>query len=329
MEFGSNEFKQWLTEQKKTLYEQPQQCMCPNCTEMAISSHVMQKGDILSSIAPNRHLYYIEPHYFSKLPLKYNRVGINKVMTFDGFCNQHDTSIFKPIEVPNVDWRSNEAQFLISYRTLCRELRQQDLTFEFDDSLLKNIVSLNDEMGFIESAFEHLSKLDVGRKILRIVKTDLEQGIFNKDYSMLDFTTIALPYKLELCISTVNEHYDGDVTKCIRITNIFPYKESTIIIIGHSKRYGRLFSKGLTHQLSMNDPYTTSQVLSNLIIYCAGCHCLSEDLYNSLSNETKEQVITEFVNTLDYSAELFQNTNNNFLQQHVLEKSKNKSIIYL
>lgn len=49
------------------------------------------------------------------------RIGINKASTFTGFCGVHDRILFRRIDDPVVIWDRDSA-FLLSYRTLCREL---------------------------------------------------------------------------------------------------------------------------------------------------------------------------------------------------------------
>lgn len=97
-----------------------------------ISAHSIQKKQLLSAIADNGHVYRISSNFTSlkknKGNLNYEKIGINKVSTFRGFCNKHDNELFEPID--NLPLLPTDKQvFLYAYRSLCRELIVKENAF--------------------------------------------------------------------------------------------------------------------------------------------------------------------------------------------------------
>jgi hypothetical protein len=91
----------------------------------AISSHTIQRRGGLAAIAEKGHVYSIKRAFFDiakndgQVGLKL--WGLNDASTFPGFCNLHDTTLFKPVELPDSKLDAWNA-FLLSYRAICYEL---------------------------------------------------------------------------------------------------------------------------------------------------------------------------------------------------------------
>jgi len=81
-------------------------CLCPGCNQSAIMSHSQQKEGQLRVIAEKGLVYTMSHniyHHLKDLDLREDVLelqvrGIGETSTFPGFCNQHDTMIFAPIE---------------------------------------------------------------------------------------------------------------------------------------------------------------------------------------------------------------------------------------
>ncbi|KAA0676150.1 zinc chelation protein SecC [Azospirillum brasilense] len=95
------------------------------CGEKIIRAHTVQKRVGLAAIAENGHVISvkngvddIEKNNGRIIPVS---VGVNNASTFPGFCNHHDTSMFRSIEVGAPDFNA-EVAFLLSFRALSYEL---------------------------------------------------------------------------------------------------------------------------------------------------------------------------------------------------------------
>ncbi len=54
--------------------------------------------------------------------VSFEDVGRNQATTFTGFCSEHDSAIFRPIEIDAFRPRDPEHLFLVAYRAVAREL---------------------------------------------------------------------------------------------------------------------------------------------------------------------------------------------------------------
>ena len=115
--FDINMSKIWSEEQKKMLgtlekaekkFEKRHRCMFPGCKEWAISSHSQQRGGQLADIAESGEVIAMNRSVLASIvksdastppPLDLSPVVISKASTFLGFCNNHDTEVFRDIEL--------------------------------------------------------------------------------------------------------------------------------------------------------------------------------------------------------------------------------------
>ena len=97
-------------------------CYFPGCKNKSINSHILQKNGILSSIATDGHLWRYQVQYFDDDLFVFKKVGINKIYTFLGFCNEHDTNLFKKIETNTIDFSDYESSLQFLLRTVYNEV---------------------------------------------------------------------------------------------------------------------------------------------------------------------------------------------------------------
>lgn len=89
-------------------YEKNVMCMRPDCTTTAIGSHSQQEHGQLDWVAEDNQVYALERdhvkslasyffHEQSPLP-KLVKLNISRATVFPGYCNEHDTSVFRCVE---------------------------------------------------------------------------------------------------------------------------------------------------------------------------------------------------------------------------------------
>lgn len=104
--------------------KKPRYYMEDGCNNIAINSHTLQKNGILRQMSEKNHLFQfsnVSPFQRNKKgSFELKKIGINKAYTFSGFCVEHDSTIFKPIENKNVNLFDNLSINLFSYRALCQ-----------------------------------------------------------------------------------------------------------------------------------------------------------------------------------------------------------------
>ena len=114
-------------------------CMCDDCHELAINSHLLQKHGILDNITEDGHMYELVPIpadiLYSRLEnsdgliVNFKKVGINNAISWPLFCDKDDTRLFADIEKRILDCSNYRSQLLFSYRAVCGELRKTEIEY--------------------------------------------------------------------------------------------------------------------------------------------------------------------------------------------------------
>jgi hypothetical protein len=100
------------------------------CKNFAIKSHSLQRRGPLSRIAEDNHVIKVGQE-LRAAPIgkrsNFEKVGLKKASTFAGFCANHDTEIFKPIE--DGDFELNIKNALVSaVRALALECNRKSMS---------------------------------------------------------------------------------------------------------------------------------------------------------------------------------------------------------
>lgn len=109
----------------ETIRQKYSKCLCPDmlCDKPAIRAHSVQKSTALSFIEEAQHVYGFKMTFKdNEAKCEFEKIGRNNASTFTGFCNRHDTEIFKPIDTKPLDLENPEQLFLMAYRSITREL---------------------------------------------------------------------------------------------------------------------------------------------------------------------------------------------------------------
>ena len=97
------------------------------CSKNIVHAHSIQKKQSLDKIAINGHLYRFEidsnsfkdwKEFKTIMPEK---VGINKLSTFNGFCAFHDNELFQPIDDFTIE-PTKKQSLLLSIRSMANEI---------------------------------------------------------------------------------------------------------------------------------------------------------------------------------------------------------------
>jgi len=104
-------------------------CLAPgdDCRNQTILAHTVQNARTLQLLQRNGHVKTFRPGLDEKgrLALDIEDIGRNKATTFEGFCSNHDTQLFVPIDTLPLDEPSAEQLFLLAYRAVAREVHAQ------------------------------------------------------------------------------------------------------------------------------------------------------------------------------------------------------------
>jgi hypothetical protein len=108
--------------------EPPLRCMAPvtpTCRLRPIGSHSQQRRGPLALLDDGTgHVLRLTPQWMIGHPrcVQFERIGVQKASTFPGLCAMHDGRLWRPIDTAPLTKPSGEQIFLLSYRTVLREL---------------------------------------------------------------------------------------------------------------------------------------------------------------------------------------------------------------
>lgn len=100
-------------------------CLEPTmqCDHPAIRAHSIQNRQTITLLEQDNHVFAWQPRFSQDGPeIALRRIGRNDASTFAGFCNQHDTELFKPLDTKPLDAADREQFFLLAYRGITCEL---------------------------------------------------------------------------------------------------------------------------------------------------------------------------------------------------------------
>lgn len=289
---------------RKKIRKKKWKCMSPSCNSNSIKSHVLQKNGILNQISKDRHL--IQPfvpslfRFDNKNVIELGKVGLNKVFTFPGFCNKHDTEIFKPIESKSIEFKSKKVQLLFSYRALCQEIWRKI-------KFLEMVKLIEPQINPIIS--DHIETFKFGNKSgvrnLRFFKKEIERELAQPKEQLFKFYTLEIP-KIDICISIplnighkeiIKENLEKYGTKDLSnwkivntsFLNVFPFHDKLVIIAGYHKKYPCPWIKELIERLSINNLEAIKKILSELITFKLDYWCMSPSLWENIGIENQNK----------------------------------------
>ncbi len=177
-----------------------------NCKLPIKGAHTVQRGRVLSSMAKDGHVgtFYRNSNGFEQL--RDIKTGIKKEASiFCGFCEYHDTELFKDIEL-NEFIATPENCWASSYRAVCHEYYQKNAASEAVVWQLENLdkgYELSEQLILQEQLF--LIKRDVfkGFEDITSIKNKYEQAKIQGNHNLLSSYVIELdkPLCLSVCAS--------------------------------------------------------------------------------------------------------------------------------
>jgi len=287
----------------KNLNNKERLCMFGDCNKKAINSHVLQKNGILNQISENDHLFQLVPanaFNFQKTGyVQIKRIGIKEAYSFKGFCQKHDSEVFKPIESKNkLDLYNPYHQALFSYRGLCQEIRKKEISLEF---VKKGLLFFKTKRSSpVAEGFK------AGIKDLTFFKNELEYAISKQDFRKFFFSTVELP-KIDLCISSPlyvgkkgnpqnleerEENYQYPLATSF--INIFPLKNKSYFIGGFHKEYPCTWIENKLKKLSYSKSKAINKELSDLVVLLLEFWAMSPKLYNSIPKDLIRKYLQTF-----------------------------------
>ncbi len=169
------------------------------CDEI-ISAHSIQNKGQLNLIAEAGHVYRLNADLTilqktGGCPLP-QKIGINKVSTFPGFCKHHDNALFEPIDNFPLEPRKHQVA-LYAYRCICRELFVKE-------NAVAVMKTMKDYPGLSSQQRSTLEAVYLGHSTglagLQHHKALYDQALLVGDYEKFEFTyfTSSKPCNIQL-----------------------------------------------------------------------------------------------------------------------------------
>jgi hypothetical protein len=272
-------------------------CLKKGCEKYAIKSHTLQKNGILKQISEKNHLFQfsnVPPFQIAKKgSFELLRIGINDVYTFPGFCKEHDSSIFKPIEQNILEINSIKSINLFSYRALCQEIRRKEIALD----IAKKMIETNYNIAIVVYMNNFKTGLIEGLKNLYFFKKELESDFENSRGKFIH-KICEIP-RTEICISAPLNIYDKNnslsepennpfVTSFV---NIFPFQDKSYLMVTLSKDFPCYWTKNIFEKFKNIEAPNHLKLISDLIATRFEFWCISPKLKNTLTNNKINEMI--------------------------------------
>ncbi|GGE29085.1 hypothetical protein [Psychroflexus planctonicus] len=281
------EFAKLFNECKSRAISKIDTCYHPNCNEKSINSHILQKNGILSTIAPDKHLWELEINSFKTPRFQFKRTGINRIYSFNCFCNQHDTALFEKIETKVIDFNDYESCLLFALRTVYNEIWRKEVNLNMYECLKQKSPDKFDN----PILNQHIEQEKLGLDDLHFTESEIWNDFDNKTESYV-FECREIK-NIDICMSSffnydtteeMNKYrmfFGKDMERVSEIfINIFPYKKKTLLLMGYHKK-DESKVKGYFYTYFKESLNRVHRKLTNLMLFQCETWVVSDKLYKS------------------------------------------------
>ena len=287
-------------------------CLAPglDCTERAIHAHSVQNAHVMGLLARNGHVKAIK--YAVKkddsFSVFFKDVGRNQASTFEGFCRQHDTSLFLPIDTRPLDPKDTEQLFLFAYRSVARETHavmegaikmqsayQDRVSMGLDTGLTPEPAGMT-AVGHIinaHSTWEYKARLDEALLARKYDELSHDVLMLNQDQPCLAVSS---------CFTLEDRPRDDPAVR-VEI-NAFPIREDqSAAIFSYTRDDTKRARDFLRPVLEAQGDYQ-KYLLSKLILMHCENVVISPAKYDRWADDKKEAITAFFMQTLYYNVEV-------------------------
>lgn len=294
-------------------------CLVIGCQNTPIYSHSISKNSVLSNISYKGKVYSPSINN-DRMRIEMMPVGIEKqASVFPGFCNDHDSSLFKILD--NTTFQDNSTVFFESliYRTISREFYMLKRNLEYTEFVIENI-----EKDFETSKTDILNKYNSILSETKIQINDWEDSRFSylRDKRFAnnklnqDQTRLNNLYKfIENCNSPIGlvtvvernlpvafsgfTHFIENKYQYSMVINCLPYKDKTIFSIFYNIEDQDIIERKLISKYDLNDENSLLKFIETLVI--KGTDNLFIDIiyWDSLEIFMKEKIMKDYANFED------------------------------
>jgi len=215
-----------------------------NCKLPIKGAHTIQRARVLDSLSKEGHVGTFYQNHNGYEAQKDFRSGIKKEASiFYGFCDFHDTNLFREIEVEEFEI-SSENCWASSYRAVCHEFYQKNAAKEavlWQQQYIDQGRSLEHQIIIQEDIFFQKRDILKGFGDIEKVKEKYEKIKIKENFSQLSSYVIELDESLEIAVSAcISPYYDIDGKKIQNLGDPhvdFQYIAISTIIVNDNAAY--------------------------------------------------------------------------------------------
>ena len=203
---------------QKNANKATRQCLYKDCSDTAIISHLLQKRGIINYISEQQHVYENSLNAFKKNFFAFKRIGLAEALSYPGFCNKHDTELFKDIESGVLDYKAYRTHLLLSYRALMIEKRKKEINIDWYNRILnaRTLAPYLDK-SFIVEIHESIKGEKEGMQDQQYYEDVFLSNIENYTLRDFKFLYFELP-KIDVCSAAV---FTYETSEEIALMNLF------------------------------------------------------------------------------------------------------------
>ncbi len=281
-----------------TMNEPYNRCLAPgdSCENKAIRAHSVQNASILERLQFNGHV--IAPKLnlsFAEGPrVSFEKIGRNQATIFHGLCTDHDSQIFRPIEVNDLELSNPQHLFLLSYRAVLKEAHATiKSAHDTQTGYLAGI-----EAGLFpenacapgKHAVEHMSLAYMTHEY----KTRYDEVYVSQEWDLVKHykRDLGVPPGVALNAMISMGRYSHETDSAAYATlNVFPVADTTILVVSFLNEHSRYFTRSIKKFLQSGPILRT---LSYLILKKCSNFVLSPKLFNNFSDDQKKECLMHF-----------------------------------
>ncbi len=267
-----------------------------NCNGDAIRAHSVQNARMLELLQLDGHV--IAPRLEATLQggprISFDLIGRNHATTFYGLCGEHDTQMFAPIEVAQLNLQNPEHLFLLSYRAVLKEAHATAKSARDTQAGYRAGV----DAGLFPAeacapgmlAVEHMSLA----YMTHLHKQSYDDLYVNGRWNDVVHFTIDLNCPASLAVNSLLSTgvYSSETDSPAYATlNVFPHDGTTILLFSYFPVHQRGFNRSFRRFLQNGNLH---QKLSYLVLKRCENFVIAPALYNTFSAQQKAECLSFF-----------------------------------
>lgn len=284
-------------------------CLAPGkrCKQKAVRAHSIQNQRVLHALSDSGHVMMLNleidrttgPH------VELRRVGRNEATTFTGLCGEHDSQLFRPIDLEVLDLRNPAHLFLLAYRSVLREfhakLRGANMTQAFYRDAVAHgraspeppdLLGTEAAMQIADAYSFYRFKFEFDRWFVRSAFDELRHEVITLDNTG-PVLAVSSVYSIIDNMAVLERRLDPEGI----VLNAFPSESATQVVFSYKARQRPAFAAYLTELRTATGHYQR-YLLSKIIL--ANCEnlVLSPQFCRGLTDERLRVIKHYFKGTI-------------------------------